>query len=122
MATSPTPGSATSLTLPLTQEQRDAYQNLYDQYETSIESTTDVSLLESLNASQDDVAGVLDKDAEYRLAANTALYQALLQQINTTNDNLKKLKAEIQTIASDISTFSKILAAIDKLLPLIPGV
>lgn len=122
MATPTTPGSAAPLSLPLTAEQRAAYQDLYTKYEAAIESTADVGLLTSLNASQSDVEAVLDKDAEYGLAANTALYQALLLQINTTNSNLKKLKIQIQAIASGISTFSEILAAIDKLLPLIPGV
>jgi len=122
VATPTTPGSAAPLSLPLTAEQRAAYQDLYNKYEAAIESTADVGLLTSLNASQSDVEAVLDKDAEYGLAANTALYQALLLQINTTNSNLKKLKIQIQAIASGISTFSEILAAIDKLLPLIPGV
>ena len=122
MSTPPTPASPAPLPLPLTPEQRAAYQNLYDTYENAIETTADVSLLKSLNASQSDVEAVLNKDSEYRLAANTALYQSLLLLITDTNNNLKTLKAQILAIASGIATFSQILAAIDKLLPLIPGV
>jgi hypothetical protein len=109
-------------TIPLTPELRAAYQDLYDKYETAIENTTDVGALEALNASQLDVGNILTKDDEYRLAANTALYDALLQQINSTNVDLKALQTQILAIANGISTFGNILAAIDKVLTLVPGV
>jgi hypothetical protein len=123
LSTQPTPptGTANSLTLPLTAEQRAAYQNLYDKYETAIENTTDVGVLEALNASQLDVENVLTKDAMYQLEANTALYDALLSQINSTNKGLKTLQAQIHAIAAGASMFGSILAAISKVLALIPG-
>jgi hypothetical protein len=61
-----------TLALPLTAEQRAAYQNLYNQFETAIENTTDVNILESLNASQLAVETVLSQDAQEGLANNTA--------------------------------------------------
>jgi hypothetical protein len=115
------PTAQPALTLPLSPELRAAYEDLYDEYETAIENTIDVGALEALNASQLDVGNILTKDDEYRLAANTALYDALLLQINSTNADLKALRQQMLAIANDISTFSDILAAIDKILSMVPG-
>jgi hypothetical protein len=107
--------------IPLTPELHAAYQDLYDKYETAIESTTDIGALEALNASQLDVGNILTKDGEYRLAANTALYDALLQQIDSTNVQLNALQTQILAISNGVSTFADILGAIEKVLTLVPG-
>jgi hypothetical protein len=108
--------------IPLTPELRSAYEDLLDTYETAIENTTDVGVLEALNSSRTNVDDVLTKDSIYKIQASTALYDALLQQINDTNDELKTLKDQLVAIASGISTFGDILSAIGKVLSLIPGV
>ena len=108
-------------TIPLTPELRAAYETLYDNYESAIENTTDVGALEALNDSQNDVSDILEKDDEYRLAANATLYDALLQHINTTNVDLKALKTKLLAISNGISIFGDVLGAIDKVLTLIPG-
>jgi hypothetical protein len=110
-----------SLTLPLTPAQRAAYEDLYNKYEDAIENNTDPDVLEALNTSQSAVESVLNQDAQDGLKTNTALYGALLTQIKTTNDGLTALKAQILAISSGISTFSDILAAITKVLTMIPG-
>jgi hypothetical protein len=120
LTTSPTPPPAP--TLPLTPEVRAAYQDLYDKFETAIENTADVGALQALNAAQLDVGNILTKDGEFRLAADTALFNALLDQINSTNGDLKALQAQIVAISSGISTFADILAAINKVLTLVPGI
>jgi len=117
--TTPTPLPIAPPTIPLTPELRAAYQDLYNQYETAIESTTDGGALAALNASQTDVDNILTKDAMYRLNANTALYDALLQQIDSTNDGLKALQAQIEAISSGVSTFGGIVSAINKVLTLV---
>ena len=109
-------------TIPLTPELRAAYQDLNKKYETAIQNTIDVGVLESLNASQLDVNNILTKDDMYRLQANSALYDALLKQINGTNADLKDLKDQIEAISSGISTFSDILAAISKVLSMVPAI
>jgi hypothetical protein len=116
-----TPTTPTGPTIPLTPEVRAAYQDLYNKLETAIENTIDVGTLETLNASQLDIGNILIKNSEYQLAANTALFNALLQQINTANVGLKALKAQIIGISNDISTFANILGAIDKVLTMVPG-
>jgi len=108
-------------TIPLTPELRSAYQDLLAHYQTAIENSTDPGVLEALNSSRTNVDDVLTQDAMYRLVANTALYDALLQQINSTDDELKALQAQILAISSGISTFGDILGAINKVLTLIPG-
>jgi len=107
--------------IPLTPELRSAYQNLLATYETAIENTIDPGVLEALNSSRTNVDNVLTKDSIYKIEATTALYDALLQQISGTNDELKTLQAQILAISSGISTFGDVLSAIGKVLTLIPG-
>jgi hypothetical protein len=123
LSTTPTQaaGLPASPAIPLAPELRAAYQDLYNKYEAAIENTTDVGAGEALTASQLNVEDILTKDDLYRLEANTALYQVLLTQINATNLDLKALKTQILAISSGISTFADILAAIDKVLIMVPA-
>jgi hypothetical protein len=108
-----------TITLPLSPALQAAYHDLYNQYEATIETTTDPGVLEALNASQLDVGNVLIKNSEYQIAKNTALYNALLTQINGTNTDLKALQKQIMAIAGKVQTFGTILAAINKVLGLV---
>jgi hypothetical protein len=119
--TPPTPTPRTPApTIPLTPDLRAAYEDLYDKYETAIENTRDPGVSEALQASQLDVEDILTKDDLYQFEADTALYAALLQQITTTNTNLATLKTQIEALTSHVSTFGDILAAITKVLTLVP--
>jgi uncharacterized protein (DUF2342 family) len=108
-------------TIPLTDEIRAAYQDLYAKIETEIENTADVGILQALNTSQADVNNVLTMDAMYRLHADTAQFAALLKQINHTNDGLKTLQDQIGAIASHVAQAGAILGAISKVLTLVAG-
>ena len=114
-----TPGP---VTIPLSTEVRKAYQDLYDSIEAAIEGTKDTALLEALNARQAEVDNVLTKDDMYRLHKNTELFQALLQQINDTNDGLAVLQSQISSIAAGFDQAGQVLAAINKVLTLVPGI
>jgi hypothetical protein len=107
--------------IPLAPELRTAYQNLLATYETAIENTADPGVLEALNSSRTNVDDVLTKDSIYKIEATTALYEALLQQITDTNDELTALQAQICAISSHISTFGAVLSAIGKVMALIPA-
>jgi hypothetical protein len=109
-------------TIPLTDDARKAYQDLFNSMQEAIEGTTDVAILEALNARQADVDSVLTKDAMYRLHANADLFDALLKQINDTNDELKKLQDQIKSIAAGFNAAGQVLAAINKVLTFIPGI
>ena len=87
----------------------------------AIERTTDVALLEALNTWQGEVDDVLTKDNMYRIKASSALFDALLEQINDTNEGLEKLKKQIESIATGFQIAGQVLAAINKVLSLVPG-
>lgn len=108
--------------LPLSTELRSAYKDLYDAIEAAIETTRDTAVLEALNARQADVDNVLTKDDMYRLHQNTELFLALRQQIDDTNQGLEELKEQISSIAAGFSEAGQVLAAINKVLRLIPGI
>ena len=115
----PTP---TAPTIPLSPEVRTAYEDLYAKNQTAIEGTLDFDLLSALNASQLDIGGLLSSDDQYRLNADSAQFQAMLTQINTTNGGLKTLQTKIAGIAGGVAKFGTVVGAIDKVLSLIPGV
>ena len=121
MSTSNTPAMPGPVTIPLSSEVRNAYEDLYDSIEAAIEGTSDTAVLEALNPMQFQVDDVLTKDDLYKLEANTKLFNALRQQISDTNQGLKKLQQQIGSIAAGFSQAGQVLAAIDKVLTLIPG-
>jgi hypothetical protein len=107
--------------IPLIPQVRAAYLDLYNKFETAIENTRDPGVHAALLASQSNVDDVLTKDDLYKIEANTSLYSALLDQINGTNSDLDALQGQILAISSGVSTFGDILAAISKVLTLVPG-
>jgi len=121
LSTSNTPAMPGPVTIPLSSEVRNAYEDLYDSIEAAIEGTSDTAVLEALNPMQFQVDDVLTKDDLYKLEANTKLFNALRQQISDTNQGLKKLQQQIGSIAAGFSQAGQVLAAIDKVLTLIPG-
>jgi hypothetical protein len=108
--------------LPLSEELRAAYEKLYDTIEAAIENTTDLAALEALNAVLPQVDDILIKDRMYRLHANTALFTALLQQINDTNVQLKELQEHVASVASRFSDAGDVIDAIMRVFSLLPGV
>lgn len=122
MSSSPTSLPTGPIALPLSTELRSAYKDLYDAIEAAIETSRDTAVLEALNARQADVDNVLTKDDMYRLHQNTELFLALRQQIDDTNEGLEELKERISSIAAGFSEAGQVLAAINKVLTLIPGI
>lgn len=110
------------VSIPLSPEVRAAYQDLYSKVQAEIDSTMDAAVLEALNPQLNEVDQVLTKDDEYRLTQDTAVFAALKTQISSTNQGLKTLRAQIASIASHFGTAGTIIAAIDKVLSLVPGV
>ncbi|HEX8712828.1 MAG TPA: hypothetical protein VF730_13205 [Terracidiphilus sp.] len=107
--------------IPLSADVRSAYENLRKQIQTAIDSTMDEAALEALNPQWYEVDQVLTKDDEYKLTSDTAIFAALKTQIDSTNQGLKTLRLEIEAIASHFAMAGTVIAAIDKLLSLIPG-
>ena len=109
-------------TIPLTPEVRAAYQDLYNKIQAGIDSTMDLATIQALNTWRAEVDQVLTKDDLYKLNADTAIFGALQKQINYTNQGLKTLRDQISAIASHFAMAADIIAAIDKILTLVPGV
>lgn len=113
--------SSVSPSLPLSDELRAAYQDLYDKLQAAAENTTDVAVLEALNAAMPQVDDILTKDRIYHLQANTALCEALLQQIAATNSQLEALQQQVASVASHFSGAGEIIAAVSKVFSFLPG-
>jgi hypothetical protein len=109
-------------TIPLTPDLRASYEAVYAKNQAAIDTTNDLEVLKSLNASQLDIGNLLSADDQYRIHADSALFQTMLTQINTTNTGLKALQTKIAGIAQGISTFSDVVGAIDKVLSMVPGI
>jgi uncharacterized protein (DUF2342 family) len=122
MSTSKIPAMPGPLTIPLSSDIRQAYEDLAASIETAIETTKDTAVLDALNPMKGQVDDVLTKDDLYKLEANTKLFNALQQQIRDTNQGLQKLQQQISSIAAGFSEAGQVLAAINKVLTLIPGI
>ena len=122
MSTPKTPAMPGPVTVPLSSDIRQAYEDLSASIETAIETTRDTAVLEALNPMQGQVDAVLTKDDMYQLEANTKLFNALQQQIRDTNRGLQKLQQQIGSIAAGFSEAGQVLAAVDKVLTLVPGI
>ncbi len=121
MTTPPVENLPASPTIPLAPDLRAAYQALYDKIQAAIDSTMDLATVEALNAWQPEVEQVLTKDEEYRLSADTAIFEALQKQIDYTNDGLKTLRGQIASIAAHFALAGDIIAGIDQVLSFFPG-
>jgi molybdopterin converting factor small subunit len=121
MATSPLGNLPANPTIPLTPEVRAAYQDLYNKMQAELDGTMDGAVIEALNAWQPQVDQILRKDDEYRLSADTNIFEALQKQISDTNKGLKTLRDQISSIASHFAMAGDIIAAINKVFTLIPG-
>jgi uncharacterized phage infection (PIP) family protein YhgE len=122
VTTSPAGNLPASLSIPLTPAVRVAYQDLYDKIQAELDGTMDVAAIEALNAWQPEVDQVLRKDELCKIASATSNLDALQKQINYTNQGLKTLRDQISSIASHFAMAADIIAAIDKVLTLVPGV
>jgi len=107
-------------TIPLSPEVRAAYQNLYDKIQAAIDSTMDLATVEALNRWQPEVDQILTQDDEYKLNQDTNIFTALQKQIKYVNDGLTELRGQISSIASHFAMAGDIIAAIEKVLSLVP--
>jgi uncharacterized protein YaaN involved in tellurite resistance len=122
MSTPKIPAMPGPLTIPLSSDIRQAYEDLAASIETAIETTKDTAVLDALNPMKGQVDDVLTKDDMYKLEANTKLFNALQQQIRDTNQGLQKLQQQIGSIAAGFSEAGQVLGAVNKVLTLIPGI
>lgn len=108
--------------IPLKPEVRQAYEDLYSQYESAIENTADTTLLEKLNASQLAVAAVINADNEAIRDGNTNTFNQVLTNIGIANKGLADLKAQIESVAKDVGMYAGIVSGITAVLGMVPGI
>jgi hypothetical protein len=117
----PTPGNLPAApTIPLADDLRAAYEDLYDKLEKQYQATSDLTVLGAIGPARDNVKNILTKDDMYKFSQDTAIFQALLQQISDTNQNLATLQGQIQATASHFAMAGQILAAVNKVLSYFP--
>jgi hypothetical protein len=109
------PGNlSASPAIPLPDDLRAAYENLYNLLETQYQSTADPVVLGAVGPARDNVGNILTKDDEYKLSQDTNIFAALQTQIASTNQGLQTLQTQIQSTASHFSTAGAILSAVTK--------
>jgi hypothetical protein len=106
-------------TIPLSQELRDAYTDLYNKLETEYQGTADPTVLGAIGPQRDNVGNILTKDDMYGFNQDTALFTALQKQICSTTDGLKTLQTQINATASHFKTAGDILGAVTKVFGLL---
>ena len=110
-----------SPTIPLSDDVRAAYSDLYDTLEAEYQSNPDATARQAIGPVRDNVSNILTKDDMCKFSQDTALFKALLSQINDTNTSLKTLQSQIAATASHFQTAASILGAINRVLTLLPG-
>ena len=106
---------------PLSSAVRGAYQSLYDTLQSALDDTMDAAVVGAINPCLAIIDQMLTKDDLYKLASNTVNLSALKQQIADTNKGLKTLQDQVKAIASHIELAGDIIAGIDKVLTMVPG-
>ena len=122
MSTLPMSDLPANPSIPLTPEARTAYEDLYKKIQKGIDSTMDLAVIQPLNMWWKEVDQVLTEDDLYKKTKDTEVFDRLQKQINHTNEGLATLKDQISAIASHFALAGEIMAAIEKVLTIIPGV
>lgn len=108
-----------SPTIPLSDDLRTAYETLRDALEAQYQGTADLTVRSAILPQLNNVKNILTKDSMYKIAKDDAIYQALLTQINATNDGLKTLQTQMAATASHFQMADNIVSSIAKVFSLL---
>jgi hypothetical protein len=111
-----------SLTPPIAQppDLAMAYEQLYDELGRAYWHATDIESKDLLHGTQAAIGDIITAMDEDELAENTAAFTAMLPKVKAVNDALKEIQDRITRITKDIDTASKVLAAVNKVLTMVP--
>ncbi len=98
----------------------EAYETLFDALGRAYWDASDVASKDLIHGAQEAVGDIITTIDEQQLANNTDLFAQIGPKIEATNTALKTIQAKINDITKNISTASKVLAAIAKVLSLFP--
>jgi hypothetical protein len=114
LSTTPPGSPQASPTIPLSDDLRAAYEDLYSNLEAQYQATADATVLGAIGPARDNVSNTLTKDDMCKFSQDSSLFAALQAQITSTNQGLATLQTQIQSTASHFSMAGDILSAITK--------
>lgn len=97
-----------------------AYKLLYDSLGDAYWEASDLTAKDTVHGLQESIGEILAAVDAQQLADNTAVFAAEGAKIQATNEALKKVQANIDSITKNIGTASQVVAAIASVLSLFP--
>jgi hypothetical protein len=119
LSTTPSASLPSSPTIPLSDDVRAAYDDLYGKLEAEYQGNPDTTARLAIGPARDNVKSVLTQDNACKFSQDTALFRPLLSQINNTNTSLKTLQGQITATESHFQTAGDILGAVSNVLSLL---
>jgi hypothetical protein len=98
----------------------ETYKALYDILGRAYWEASDLNAKDTIQGARDSIYEILTDLNIAKLEANTALFQNLKTKIRDSNKALDEIKETINNITRNISTASKVIAAITKVLSVAP--
>ena len=98
----------------------DAYLDLYNLLKKMYWEASTVDTKDEVHGVMEEVGDILDQIDEQELGDNTEIFNALQPRISIANAALQKIQADVDKITRNISTAASVLAAISKVLSLVP--
>ncbi len=100
----------------------DAYADLYDVLKKMYWEASTIDTKDEVHGFMEEISDIIDQISEGDLEENTAKFTALQARIGNANKALVKLKDDVSKITRNISTAASALAAIAKVVSLVPKV
>ena len=98
----------------------ETYKALYDILGRAYWDSSDLNAKDTIQGARDSIYEILTDLNIAQLEANTALFQSLKTKIRDSNKALDEIKEKINGITRNISTASKVVGAIAKVLSIAP--
>ncbi|MBS1822426.1 MAG: hypothetical protein JST61_10700 [Acidobacteria bacterium] len=92
------------------------YQTLYDTLGRAYWEASDLQSKDTIQGSRDAIYDILTDLNIAKLKASTALYLSLIPRIRRSNEALKQIQGDIDSITKNIATATSVISAITKVL------
>lgn len=92
------------------------YQTLYDTLGRAYWEASDLQSKDTIQGARDAIYDILTDLNIAKLKANTALYLALIPKIKHSNEALRKIQDDINSITKNLTTAANVVTAITRVL------